>query len=138
MKRFFLNRAGRRRGISLLETVIALAVISIISAATVTLIVSSTKAEKKIFDDMHITNAAENAVECFRYADDSTELYTLLQQCDADYTVSAENAQCFILTKDAYILTVWADFTGNTVEIYATDEGGEEIYRLQYQKGDLI
>ena len=138
MKRFFIRQASRRRGISLLETVIALAVISVISAATVTLIVASTKAEARILNDMYITNAAENAVECFQYAESSDELLALLQRTDAAYTASSEDPQRIFLTKSTYTVTVLADFVGNTVEIYATDEDGEEIYRLAYQKGDLI
>ena len=138
MKRFFVKRARRRCGISLLETVIALAIISVISAATVTLIVASSRAEARILNDMYITNAAENAVECFQYAENSDELLTLLQRTDAAYAVSGEDPQRIFLTKSTYTVTVLADFVGNTVEIYATDEDGEEIYRLAYQKGDLI
>ena len=99
MKRFFVKRARRRCGISLLETVIALAIISVISAATVTLIVASSRAEARILNDMYITNAAENAVECFQYAENSDELLTLLQRTDAAYAVSGEDPQRIFLTK---------------------------------------
>ena len=64
----------------LIMKMIALAIISVISAATVTLIVASSRAEARILNDMYITNAAENAVECFQYAENSDELLALLKK----------------------------------------------------------
>ena len=60
-----------RKGVGITEVVIALAIIAIISAFTLTLIVMSTGVENKSVAAMEVKNAAENAMECFRFARDN-------------------------------------------------------------------
>ena len=60
-----------RRGISMVEVVVALTVIVIVSAAALSLITAHTHLEARTAQTIEATNIAENAVECFRF--DSTE-----------------------------------------------------------------
>lgn len=57
-----------RKGVGITEVVIALAIIAIISAFTLTLIVMSIGVENKSVAAIEVKNAAENAMECFRFA----------------------------------------------------------------------
>ena len=57
-----------RRGFTVLEVVIALTVITIVSASAFALIHSHLKLEKQSVQSIEATNIAENAIECFRFA----------------------------------------------------------------------
>lgn len=61
-----------RRGVSIVELVVALAIISIISGSALSIMLSSSKNESKIMREIEVTNQAENAVECFRYVIDAS------------------------------------------------------------------
>ena len=58
-----------RRGVALAEVVIALVVITIISVATLSVMFSSVQIENKTIVAMDVRNQAENAIECYQYAD---------------------------------------------------------------------
>ena len=57
-----------RRGFTVLEVVIALTVITIVSASAFALIHSHLKLENQSVQSIEATNIAENAIECFRFA----------------------------------------------------------------------
>ena len=57
-----------KRAFTLVEVVVAMAVIVLITAATIGLIASNTKAQIKIANDIYAANITENAIECFKYA----------------------------------------------------------------------
>ena len=62
-----INKNGRR-GFTMVELVVALAIIAIVSIATVLLIITQTNMNAKSIQVVEATNVAENAIECFRYA----------------------------------------------------------------------
>ncbi len=125
-------RQTPRRGITLVETVIALAMIGVILAAAASLMLSSVKAENRALDELHLAATAENAVECFRYAKDADELFAALLATDPDFVKAGE---AFLLYRGSCKITVSADFATNTIDIVAADRRGEEIYRISYEKG---
>ncbi|MBE6983292.1 MAG: type II secretion system protein, partial [Ruminococcaceae bacterium] len=57
-----------RKGVTVAEVVIALVIIAAISAFTLSLIVMSIGVETKSESAIEVKNAAENAIECFRFA----------------------------------------------------------------------
>lgn len=59
-----------KRGITLLETVISIALISTVVAAALTLMVSQAKIRKRTLDTIEATAIAENALECYAHADE--------------------------------------------------------------------
>lgn len=62
------KRARMRRGFSVAEVIVALAVVVIVSAAATSLIVSHAKLEATTVEMVTAANIAENAIECYRYA----------------------------------------------------------------------
>ncbi len=57
-----------RKGVTVIEVVIALAIIVTISAATLSIIVLSSNVETTAENAITVKNAAENAIECYRFA----------------------------------------------------------------------
>ena len=104
-----------RRGFSLVEVVIALAVITIITAATFPLIDSGTKLQAINSRKFETANITENAIECFRFDSDNFE--TNFNKCLADgeeLQVITENS-LYLLDKGSY--SVIFKIENNTINI---------------------
>ena len=61
------NKSSTKRGITLLETVVSIAIISVIIAAVLTLMASQAKIRKSTVDILHATSIAESALECYAH-----------------------------------------------------------------------
>ena len=66
-----ISKNKSRRGITLTETVIGIAIITLISAATLTLMLSQAKMRRKTVEVMEATAIAENVLECYAHAGES-------------------------------------------------------------------
>lgn len=110
------------KGISMVEVVIALVVITIISIATLSVVFMSVKVEAKAAVTMEVRNAAENAVECFRFADgDKTEFIKCLDKSvGIEEDEKAENNELGFQTLDGVHYTL--DKGGYSIEITVHEE----------------
>lgn len=121
-----------KKGISMAELALSLAVITIVSAAAVTVVVSSSETEASVTENREILTYAENAVECFRFADSEQELLSALQYTEEAYTLSDH---IYFLDNDTYKVSVQTDFTAGTLYFKAYTTGGEVLYETSYEKG---
>ena len=129
MRRINDNKDRSRRGISLVEVVVALAVITIISAAALSLVISSARVDANSLRSTQVMMAAENVLECYRFAENDGDFADLLQKT-GDYKGSDG---VFVLTEKSYTITV--NYTGTKLTFSATDGDGEEIYSYEFDKG---
>ena len=110
-----------RRGFSLVEVVIALAVITIITAATFPLIDSGTKLQAINSQKFETANITENAIECFRF--DPSNFETNFNKClvnEKKLQVITDNS-LYLLDKGSY--SVIFKIEDNTINIkICTDE----------------
>ncbi len=118
-----------RRGISIVEVTIALVIISILSIAALSMIQVSVNVEQKTMIALEATNAGENAVECFRYAETDEEFLECLL-LTGDYVERDGN---YVLYGDTYTVTVRPE--GNQLDYSAVNADGEEIYAFTFRKG---
>ena len=130
-KRIAVPKRRRRAGFSLMEAVIALAVIAAVSAATLTLIFSSVRIETEAFRSLHIHNEAKNAVECFRYADTEAEFENAIQKTGT-YTVDGD---VYMRKGDGYTVYLRVNFTDGTLAVETVDAAGETLGTYSYRKG---
>ena len=122
-----INR--KKAGVTLAETVVAIALIAIVSVMAVSISISSFNAEKKNLLDMQIAHLSSTAVDCFRFADDSEEFLSLLQTANENFIEKEGNIT--LAEKDyTLILTV----NSNILTISAKDKEDEEIYSITYKK----
>lgn len=128
-----------RRGFTVLEVVIALTVITIVSASAFALIHSHLKLEKQSVQSIEATNIAENAIECFRFAKDEAEFKiayeAVVRTEDLQITLSetnAENSSIYKYTDGA--LEVTFTIVGNQITINITDNSGTIIDNQTYTK----
>lgn len=119
---------------SLVEVVVALAVIAIISSAAFSLVLSSANLEADAVRTTAVSAAADDVLDCFRYADDNSEFEAAIRKLD-EYQTTGEGQ--YVLNKPNY--TVYVNVEGDELSFnaYKTRDGemGELIYSYQYKKG---
>lgn len=119
MKRIISKIKNIRRGFTVAEVAVALTVIVIVSAASMTLIAMQARVETRAVQTIEATNIAENAIECFMYAGADFENvfkgYDLVEDEENNYTVTKEG------------MTVNITINGNTIKINAENAKGETI-----------
>lgn len=69
-----LKTIRSRKGISIIEVVVAMAIVMIVSAAALSLMVTSVEFDRKYDAQTQAMNACESAVECIRFANTADEL----------------------------------------------------------------
>ncbi len=120
-----MKKYGKNKGFTLVEGVIALTVITIITAAVTTLCIYSAKTTPKLYAKYQASNIAADVVTCFNLAceDDSTpsetfkdylEFYTGIK--DITLTQNSNDYSCEF-TMDNVKAEVTANFTDETLQI---------------------
>lgn len=109
-----------KRGFSLVEVVVALAVIVTVSVAAMSFIKTSSIASDRELAYSEARLYAANALEIFKYAKD-----------EAQYTDLVKNK----LTKpESGYVSVKIETTENTFTATATKQNGDELFKLTYTK----
>ena len=120
------------RGISIMEVVVAILVITIISVATTSLILNSAKKEKANARAMEIASFSESTIESFRFYDNYEEFFNQIKELDGTAT---EKNGSIVVEKGDYTIAITVDSLYNNILINATDEWGESLYGLSYTRG---
>lgn len=118
-----------RKGVSIVEVVVALVIITVISASALSMMMMSVKVERKALTAIEIENAAEDAVDCFRFAQNNAEFLECLQKT-GDFVEEDGN---FVLHGPAYTVTIRPGT--NQFEYSAVYLNGEEICVFTYKRG---
>lgn len=79
LKRFFQKSKNNKRGFTIVEAVIAMAVIAIVSAAATSTVRRTFATTGQDFEYEHARIYMENALEAFKYSEDLAEFRDLLQ-----------------------------------------------------------
>lgn len=127
-----------RKGISMVEVVVALVVITIISLATLSVVFVSAKVEAKTFVAMEVRNSAENAVECFRFADGKVETFIgclnkTVAKNEQEFQQQADGS--YISNAGRYIVTITLLEEESGFYYKATDSAGKDIYEFTFKNG---
>lgn len=118
-----------RRGVTITEVTVALVIISIISAAALSLVMYSVNVEKQSFATLEAQNAAENTLACFRYAQNREEFIEALGKT-GPYLEQEDGS--FRMVANGCTVTVKVDYGKYYVEYSAVNADGEPIYSFCY------
>ena len=77
MKKLF-RKLQDRKGITMTEVIVAMAVVIIVTGAAISVVTASVKFDAKYNAETYALNACESAVNCVRFADTVEELDALL------------------------------------------------------------
>lgn len=120
MKKALLKLLGNRKGISMTEVIVAMAVLVMVSGAAITVLIASVKADTAYQNKYAVLSGCENAAECLRFADGNEGLLKeALEKAGFDQTDETE----FTLEKGNETVTVL-----KIDESYAVVYNGEVIY----------
>ncbi len=128
-KNFYL-----KKGATLIETIIAITILTIVSVMAVTVCVSSINAEERTLRDMEIASISSTAVDCFRFSDTEEELLSFLQQAEADFVLVDTISKFIKLEKIGYTLTLIFDTDFSILTVEAIDNSNRQIFNLVYTK----
>ena len=131
MKQPIRSRRNNRRGVTMVEVVVALIMISVVSAAALTMVMMSISVEQKAVTSLSVKTDAENVLNCFRYAETEEEFLEALKKTGA-YEKDAEGH--FVLSAEEFSVIVSADFSADSFVYTATNPDGEIIYTFTYPR----
>ena len=135
------NKYKSSRGFALGEVIIALAVVSVISLASVSLFTSSVNATKRAIDRAEAQNVLESVIECYRVTDigenfDSnfnSALAFALDVPSVDYTAG--------ISKDNMTVRIAIDGNEISVSVYTDGQNAsadEPTVTATYYKGGEV
>ena len=129
MAKFF---AKLKKGFSIAEVVIAIAVISIISVGAVTTITLSIKNQRKNLTYQDVSFTCNSVIDCFRYNSDnlSSTLSTIYDA--SNVSVDENNSNIISINRNTYTLKILVN--GNTLTLSAVDKNNKELYKVSYAK----
>ena len=131
-----------RKGVSLVELVIALTIIMIVSIASISLIHSAIKIEVRATAIIEANKTAESIIETYRYSNffetDNEKKLKFENILDKFGELSVENKEGYILyTIDRGAYRIDIKYYTNEIEINAIYSDGTDIYKepIKYIKG---
>ncbi|MBR2914713.1 MAG: hypothetical protein IKC06_02780 [Clostridia bacterium] len=120
MKKALLKLLGNRKGISMTEVIVAMAVLVMVSGAAITVLIASVKADTAYQNKYAVLSGCENAAGCLRFADGNESLLKealekagFAQTDETEFTLEKGNETVTVLKID---------------ESYAVVYNGEVIY----------
>lgn len=138
MKR--MHKRVSRRGVTVVEAVVAMTIIAIVSLSALSVISSSRTIAASDAAYEQARYRAEAALECFKFADDPTEFKNALGVLwpNQDDGSSTE----YTYTTSVVTLTVTVDYPPDDsddkrpiFEAACKDKNGKELFRIKYKKG---
>lgn len=121
-----------RKGMSMVEVVIALVIISVISAAALSMIMMSVNVEADAVRSVEVAESVDNAIACFRFAENHETFLQALQKT-APYEQDPENLNRFLMKASDFTVAIL--FSGDQFEYTAVNADSEVIYTFTYAKG---
>lgn len=150
-----------KRGVTLLETVIALFLLTVITGGAFALCSSSASAVSQSSTEFAAVQTCDDVVECYKATDNKTQFELLLRACGYDFnyganTVSEEDGQQTTTENtnkltlktfaDGYFVYVMLgdgateainDLQGVTLTVEAKSLVGKTLYTATYTKGGV-
>lgn len=130
-RRILVKGKAARRGISVVEAVIAMALISILSAAAFTAINASLKANTRSIMRFSSISLISDSLECFKYSRDTEEFKSSLVFSGNDFTgpLNLINSDyMYVFDKGGYKVIVTLNWEQKTFAAYAQTNSGEVFY----------
>ena len=121
-----------RRGFTLMEAVVAIAVVVIVSFAALTLALASVRAEERAVRLNEASILAENAVECYRAARDFEEFVALLEASGNGNVIRGNGGADVTIERPGYTVEMDCGATFGTGIVIRGVDDGEEFYKVTW------
>lgn len=134
------KKVKSKGGFTILEVVIAMAIIAIVTATAASIMTSAQKSMARSQKSVLAANDIANITECFKYTVGEGELIDEFEQAvvfalgaeQGEFTLTADGV--YELGRDGYVITVKVTTkeTEQTVNSVARDGDGKVIFELTY------
>ena len=125
-----MRRSNSKGGFAIVELVVAMSIIFIVSAVAIGIINTQNDYYRRTAQTVEATNMAENAIECFRYTDETTAFKDAFAATFTDVTRPG-----FLYSFKISGMEITLTFKENTITFHAEDaESGEIILEQSYTK----
>ena len=118
------QKRNNRSGFTIVELIVSLTLIVLVSAVAISVVTIDTRTYKEAIDMVEATNVAENAVECFRFAENTGENFeTLFVKTLSEGQKMEGGGDSYIVSFDDVKVSI--SISGNTITVSAssgTDE----------------
>ena len=134
-----------KRGYSLVEVVVAMAVITTVTMTALSIMLFSISSRKTASDKAMAQNFAENAWECFKASESREEFVSCLvfaedvSLADGEEDAEGRTVYRYEFEECRYTATIkiqYSDTARSTFSVDVTDDDGDEIVSFTYRKGD--
>ena len=121
-----MSKVNSRKGFTIAELVVAMAIILIVSATAIATINTQNTVHLRTMQTVEATNMAENAIECFRYADSVDEFEVAYANTFTDETKPTD-----LYNFEKSNMNVTINIDGNTLTFIAKDKTNSNKVILQ-------
>lgn len=145
------KKVRSKRGFTILEVVIAMAIIAIVTATAASIMTSAQKSMARSQKSVLAANDIANITECFKYTvcksgsiDDFEKVVVDFEQAvvfalgaeQGEFTLTDGVYDVYELTRDGYVITVTVTTTETEQTVYsvAKDGDGKVIFELTYSQ----
>lgn len=120
-----------KKGISIMETVVSLAVIALISFTAIGFIGRFSTVNTKMIYETRARLSAENALECFKYADNTEDFFTALSLTEQGYEKSENIYTLNDYNYTVFVMVSYPDSEGKAYfECKVTDKDNKVIISI--------
>ncbi len=131
-----MNKTKRNSGFSIMETVIALAIIVIVTVAALSVVMASISARVKQANYSEAQDFAHNILECFKAADDTAKFEDYVKFAEGvELSQYAENDGYNYDAENKFSAKIMYYNNFNEIFISIEDTKGDEIISFSYVKG---
>lgn len=134
-----MNKIRSKKGYSLVEAIIALAVVVVVSATALSISLSSLATKVRAVNRSYAQEFADNALECFKAADNYGEFENLVAYVEGAALDGEDGEYKYVFEKKNFVADIKVQFIEgrDTFEIKVRETNGLDIISFNYEKGDL-
>lgn len=127
-----MNR--NKRGFTLVELTVALAIILLVSLTVMSIIGYQLRVENAASQTVAATNISENAIECFRYSQkNGCDFADVFRHTGYTLTAVSDGETAYCVISDGVTVTI--RITENRIAVSAREPKGTEILAQSYEVG---
>lgn len=133
-----MNKLFKRKGgFSLMEAVVAMAIVVLVTASALTIATFSTSSRVKSIDKNKAINASYNIIECFKVSTDAEAFqknFSFAENKQLILTHNGDNNYHCSLSINSFNIAVEIEDDFSEIHVTVTDDTGKEIVGLEYSK----
>ncbi|MBQ3012942.1 MAG: type II secretion system protein [Clostridia bacterium] len=130
-----MRKTKRNSGFSVMETVIALAMIAIVTIAALSVVLSAISARVKQANISEAQDFAHNILECFKASENSGQFTDNVEFAGIEGLEYSGGSKYRYVAENKFAAVLNADFTSSEFEIDIRNNKDEVIISFSYEKG---